>query len=190
MGDLLERLRAVPELSAEKALAAIGGSEASYERILRVSVSSLPEQAERLRNEEGSSVRVLHALKGALAGIGALSLSEQAGKLEQQDASRAFLAEFCDALDVFTGRLSAIFTGTADKPPGKLPALMACLEEIAEAAAIYQLPIALRSLAKARAYTYGEMWDERLEQLNVLLERFDAEATTRWIEKWRSEMIG
>lgn len=84
----------VPGVSFEIGLHRLGGSEEIYNELLGEFTQELPGKLERLiachRNNELELLsRLAHNLKGVSANLGAMQLSEQAGKLEKQVDSGA-----------------------------------------------------------------------------------------------------
>lgn len=189
MGNLLERVKRVSELDVEGALNALGGSDVLYERILRMSIKTLPQHMSRLRNAETSAAlsAEAHALKGVLGNIGAFGLGGQALALERQ-ATAELRDRLCEELDNLYGHISELIAEFGEKPAGKDLELK--LEAIAEAAGSFELPLAQRILESVRFYTYGEEWDERLQRLNDMLEYYDLDGAISWIAEWRRGEFG
>lgn len=85
---------AAPEFSFEVGLHRLGGSKDIYMELLGEFIQELPDKLNRLdachHNKEFELLsRLAHNLKGVSANLGALQLSEQAGKLERQVDSGA-----------------------------------------------------------------------------------------------------
>jgi CheY-like chemotaxis protein len=84
----------IPEFSAEVGLQKLGGSKEIFKELLGEFVQELPEKLERLdtchqNNEFELLSRLAHNLKGVSANLGAIRLSEQAGRLEKEVDSGA-----------------------------------------------------------------------------------------------------
>lgn len=78
-----------PGFSAEAGLEKLGGSKELYKELLGEYIQELPEKLERLvtchhNNEFELLSRLAHNLKGVSANLGAVRLSEEAGRLEKQ----------------------------------------------------------------------------------------------------------
>ena len=83
-----------PGFSAEAGLEKLGGNKELYKELLAEYIQDLPEKLERLvachhNNEFELLSRLAHNLKGVSANLGAVRLSEQAGRLEKEIDSGA-----------------------------------------------------------------------------------------------------
>jgi CheY-like chemotaxis protein len=79
----------MPGFSFETGLQRVGGNEETYKELLEDFVRELPGRLEtidacHLKNDPGLLSRTAHNLKGVSANLGAVRLSEYAGKLEKQ----------------------------------------------------------------------------------------------------------
>jgi CheY-like chemotaxis protein len=89
-----EDILSTPEFSAVVGLQKLGGSKEIYKELLGEFVQELPEKLERLeschqKEEYELLSRLAHNLKGVSANLGAMRLSEQAGRLEKEVDSGA-----------------------------------------------------------------------------------------------------
>ncbi|MDR1668599.1 MAG: Hpt domain-containing protein [Oscillospiraceae bacterium] len=187
--DLLTRLSAVSNLSVKRAMSNLGISEAAYERILRLTAALLPEHISRLQDapDPAALAAEAHALKGVLSNIGASELSEQAAALETEARQGTVdrRGAFCGELSVLYEELTAALSEQQRaKPEGKADALAAQLSAIALAARNYELPLAQKLCERVYAFSYGAVWDERLEKLQGLLGQFDADGACALIDEW------
>jgi len=193
----VDSLHGVHELDLDKALAVVGGSAKTYERMVRVSVRLLPANIARLDGLIGTDLPSyaieVHGIKSVLNNIGAYKLGMIAARLEELSKSGDFDAcneihfEFIERLTEFSDSMS-VLTDQAeptDKPEGDRPFLLEILPKLAEAADYFDSVLALEILAPARGHTYGRKTDKTIADLESAFERFDFDTAAELLGKIR-----
>lgn len=192
MGTLLRRLKAVPELSAEEALAALGGAEAPYERLLLLSARVLPEHIDNMNRQiisdfPGYAITV-HGVKSALNGIGAYELGKKALELEklakadERDMCRELQGAFTNNLNVFLDHMNDVFGLNESRVQGDVRQLKEILPELRNMVRDYDGRRARDIASALLGYTFGSIADEAIKALVHCLDHFDFDGAAAQIE--------
>ena len=84
--EFLEKAKNIQYLNIEKGILFIGGEKDKYAKLLQVTIKVISETIIKLRQFHTGNLRAfaieIHGVKGALSGIGAETLAEEAGQLE------------------------------------------------------------------------------------------------------------
>ena len=163
------RMRGLPEIQFEAGAKAVAGQADVYEQSLRLMNNKIPEvirvMAELLDQENPRELAVhVHGMKGSLATIGALSLSEAALALEKAAGAEnlSFVRErmpaFTKRLQALGDGLGAMFTETGDakeKPVKDTADLADDLDMLQQALESHDPEEILRGLGPLLSFDYG-----------------------------------
>lgn len=192
----INALRKVPGLSIDKALDILDGSAESYERIVKLTASLLPESIEKLNKLIESDLPLyrveVHGVKGALRNIGAYVISETAQMLE--DMANMGIIDDCKQLHIsFNNECSSLLKYLTplikdtdiEKTEGDFAKINQALPELEEAAEFFDRTAALRILGKLNEYTYGHEIDIALWEITHSFELYNFNGILSKIEELR-----
>lgn len=193
--DFVDVLKSVPQLSVDKALAIVGGSVNTYERIVRLSTRLMPENIARLGDLFDTDLPnyaiEVHGIKGVLNNIGAYELGMKAFELEERSKNgdlkslKELHPGFIDELGEFSDSMSALIdkTDVSDKAEGDLSLFGDTLQKLIEAADYYDSALALEILSSVSGCTFGQEIDKVLEELTRAFEGFDFDKAAELLER-------
>ncbi len=184
--DKLQLATNVTGLNVELGLERVQGMQDVYEQSLVLVNRKLPQLCEEmqlfLKIELNKFAISVHGIKGSFANIGAMYISEQAGKLEE--AAKANDFEFCqeyfppllEQLEEFRRQLDSIFKEEATlRPQGDKELLHTTLEGIYSALDGFDDTSARKELDKLKKFTFGEEIDAELTCISEAMDSFDYE---------------
>ncbi|MDR0223313.1 MAG: response regulator [Oscillospiraceae bacterium] len=182
-GEFLNMMGKISGVSAERALAYAGGSEAMCESNVRMIAGMLPEQAEKLPGLIDTDLPLyaiqVHGLKNMLGNIGAYQLAERAQELEnfakagEHEACREMAADFLNDISRLITELEALTAAPEEKKIGDADEFYGALPKIKEAAEMFDSALSLEILSELRNCSFGEENDKIIESLNRAFEHFD-----------------
>ena len=195
---LLQQAAELKGLDITVGLERVAGQQAVFEVSLKLASGQLVQSLESLRiaAEDHDLTRIhaeAHSLKGCLANIGAMPLSEQARLLES--AAKEGDAEYCDInlsqfaekTQRFAHRLSDLFVldsldeAQAALPEGDLQALKACLERLSIAITNYDFDEATALLEPLWQVAWPSEISQHLDAVKAALQRFDYDGAQQLI---------
>ncbi|MCL2082298.1 MAG: ATP-binding protein [Oscillospiraceae bacterium] len=200
-GDsFLDRVGDIDEINSKIGLRHVASDEKMYHTALESLCRSLNSDCDKMSSFlagsdlEAFSIAV-HAMKGALATVGAKKLSEIAFKLEE--SSKNSELDFC--MENFPGfkdeilslqvKLSDIFTdleGTIEKTPGDPALLRENLDKALSAANEFNQDSAIEALDSLTPCSFGAETDKMIEEALWAFKEFDFEKATGVLEELRN----
>jgi len=194
--ELWEKFKKIEGLSLMRGLDRVGNQTAVYEKTLRLMVQEIEKGSqiliEYVSAEDLSTFRIqVHSLKGSLANIGAMELSEKAYELEAASDSdeRAYLIaslpEFLEGLFSLNARIKEAFTSThkvsetAEIPPG----LAQIFEELKAAFLTADLVSIESECEKLDELHLSGAMEEELEQIKDAVMMMDYESATEHMQR-------
>jgi HPt (histidine-containing phosphotransfer) domain-containing protein len=175
------------ELNIAGGLRNFSGKEKMYEKGLTLMLNKAAEVEPKAKALlAAGDVRefgvYLHGMKGSLANIGALRMSELAknlelaGKNDDIEFCELHIEEFCRLFEYFIEKLDKSFNGvpgiTAPAPPEIDPELAAGYKKIKEAVGNFDHAGVTETLASLKARKFGEPHDKKIAKMAELAENY------------------
>ncbi len=187
---IIESTSNISELDVELGLKRVDRMSEVYERSLRLFTRTANNSCKKMKkyieeNNLESFAILAHGMKGSLANIGAMKLSEQAAELEM--AAKLNNTQFCithfpnflELLEGFTDKLSNIFISEVSnvdlRSSGDMNELKNTLVFMYNALDSFESDEASEQLLEIMKYTYGKEIDNLLKQIFETIEAFDFE---------------
>ncbi|MDL2306924.1 response regulator [Desulfovibrio sp. OttesenSCG-928-C06] len=193
--EILREAGKIPGLDIEIGLGRVCGSHDTLEKSLRLSASDLPGSLDRIKKLMTADTKDMpllhmefHTLKGSLANIGAMSLSNKLHELElaakQKNAAvlDVHFSHFYDKLAEFSHALGELMQehpekgGSAEALEQGSPELLTLkYHELLEKISQYDYDAITAIMQELAGYTFGEESDLHLQKLGDCIARFSYE---------------
>ena len=186
--DMLVKTAELTELDIPLGLARVADNWELYEEMLGMIVEEIPVALEKIdaaarAKDTATLTNEAHKLKGALANIGAVRLSEGAKELELAAGDRSRFTQKLDSLrpelEEFAGKLRDILSG---KKASRLAApegwgsFEDSLRELRDALASFNYEKSREAISELMRFNWGENRNKRLETIHLHIRYFDYEA--------------
>jgi signal transduction histidine kinase/response regulator of citrate/malate metabolism len=200
-GRIITAAMSISELDVNAGLSNVSFKEDVFENSLRLLLDTLP-KITLLMNEclaaENFHDFTTHALgmKGLLIAVGAASLAEAAGILEEAgkendiELCKANLPDFVFRLQNLEGKLKSIFSteASSQKKTGTNEILNECLNALTEAIEKYNYDLLIEAVTRINEFDFGLAVNSDISKIKILADSFDYDGIITAVSELKAEL--